>query len=163
MSSRLTRRMFLLFALTCLPVMAGSSPNRNAAVSFHVETDANDNPKMVFAQTVQGQQRMFRRLPDLSGRDLAGFRRIRAVGGNGAGAMFRLKESAAKRWQALTTSNINRWVISQVNGRVVDGFVIDQPINDGVVVIWKDLSEADLALLEKEFPQLDAKQPSKKP
>lgn len=163
MFSQLTRRAFLFLALSCLPLMAGGDPNRKFSVTFHIETDANDNPKMVFSQVVQGKQRVFRRLPDLSSRDIEGYKRIPAVSGGGFGVVFKLKESAAKRWQAITTANINRWVVSQINGRVVDGFVIDQPIRDGVVVVWKELTEEDFVLLRKEFEEIGAQKAQVKP
>jgi len=153
-----------MFGLSCLPLMAGGDPSRKFSVTFHMETDANDNPKMVFPQAVLGRQRVFRRLPDLSSRDIEGFKRIASGGNEGMGVVFKLKETASKRWQAVTSTNINRWVVSQVNGRVVDAFVVDQPIGDGLVVIWKGLTEEDLVLLKKEFTEIGVEEnPKKKP
>jgi hypothetical protein len=143
--------------------MAGGDPNRKFSVTFHMETDANDNPKMVFPQAVLGRQRVFRRLPDLSSRDIEGFKRIATDGKEGKGVIFKLKETSAKRWQAVTSANINRWVVSQVNGRVVDAFVVDQPIGDGLVVVWKGLTEEDLVLLKKEFTEIGDEKPKEKP
>lgn len=145
-----------------MPLLAGGSAARSSFVTVHVETESSDNPKMVFVQAVQGVPRTFRRMPDLSNRDIVAYKRIPAVGGAGSGAVFQLKEAAAKRWQALTTAGVNRWVVTQVNGRVVDGFVIDQPVSDGLIVVWKGLTEADLAVLQKEFPEIGADKAKRK-
>ena len=40
-------------------------------------------------------------------------------------------------WPRVTNANQGRWMIAQVNGRVVDGVLIDKQIGDGFIVIWK--------------------------
>ena len=39
--------------------------------------------------------------------------------------------------------------------------MIDKPVTDGVIVIWKGASEADVAILDKELPRIGAENKKK--
>lgn len=131
-------------------VSAAGKPDNKASISFHIETEASDNPKMIFPHTViNGQKRFFRRIPEISSKDVASYSPFPSDSGDGYGAVFRLKESAAKRLSAVTNMNQEKWLVAQVNGRLVDAVIIDQPINDGVLVVWKGITLADLTIFDK--------------
>ena len=85
-----------------------------------------------------------------------------ADSGQGFGLVLKLKPNAVNRLAALTSANQGRWLISQVNGRAVDGVLIDKPVNDGFIVIWKGVSDADIAVLDKELPRIGAENQKKK-
>lgn len=128
---------------------AGKAENK-ASLSFHIETEASDNPKMIFSHALNnGQTRYFRRLPEISTKDVVSYSPFPSDSGDGYGAVFRLKESAAKRLSALTNINQGKWLVAQINGRLVDAVVIDQPINDGILVVWKGITLADLSIFDK--------------
>lgn len=128
---------------------AGKADNK-ASLSFHIETEASDNPKMIFPHTLNnGQTRYFRRLPEISTKDVISYSPFPSDAGEGYGAVFRLRESAGKRLSALTNINQGKWLVAQVNGRIVDAVIIDQPINDGVLVVWKGITLADLTIFDK--------------
>jgi hypothetical protein len=128
---------------------AGKAENK-ASLSFHVETEASDNPKMIFPHTLNnGQTRYFRRLPEISTKDVVSYSPFPSDAGDGYGAVYRLRDSAAKRLSALTNINQGKWLVAQVNGRIVDAVIIDQPINDGVLVVWKGITLADLSIFDK--------------
>ena len=128
---------------------AGKAENK-ASLSFHVETEASDNPKMIFSHTVNnGETRYFRRIPEISTKDVISYSPFPSNTGEGYGAVFRLRESAAKRLAAITNINQEKWLVAQVNGRLVDAVIIDQPINDGVLVVWKGITLADLSIFDK--------------
>lgn len=131
-------------------VSATGKADNKASISFHIETEASDNPKMIFPHTVNnGQKRYFRRIPEISSKDVVSYSPIPSEAGDGYGAVFRLKESAAKRLSAVTNINQEKWLIAQVNGRLVDSVIIDQPINDGVLVVWKGITLADLSIFDQ--------------
>lgn len=137
-------------------VFAGGKKENKVSVTFHMETESTDNPKMIFPQLANGQTRYFRRLPDISTKDIVSFSPFPSEIGDGYGAVFKLKGNAASRLAALTNANQGRWMISQVNGRVVDGVMIDKQVDDGVVVVWKGLTLPDITLLDKELPRAGA-------
>jgi hypothetical protein len=155
----------ILTALTVLAMTpelsAGGKKSNKASVTFHLETEGTDNPKMIFPQMTNGQTRYFRRSPEITLLDMVSFSPFPADNGEGLGLIFKLKPNAANRLAAITSANLGRWFISQVNGRGVDAVMIDKPVTDGVIVIWKGASEADVAILDKKLPRIGAENKKK--
>ena len=116
---------------------------------------------MIFQQSVGGQTHCFRRSPEISLKDATAFRAFPSEVIGTYGLVLKLKSSAVNRLAALTTANLDRWMISQVNGHAVDAIMIDKPVNDGFIVIWKGVTEADLAILNKDLPQIGAEKAKK--
>jgi hypothetical protein len=110
---------------------------------------------MIFPQVVGEQTRYFRRMPEIGMKDIVSFSPFPSDVGEGFGIVFRLKSNAVNRFAAITAANQGRWLISQVNGRAVDGVIIDKQVNDGFIVIWKGVTLADVELLDEELPRAD--------
>lgn len=155
-------------ALGCL-ITAGFLPASHAAgkkdtpatVSFHLETDATDNPRMIFQQAAGGKMRTFSRVPEVSSKDVLSFAPFPADDGS-YGILFSLKDHAAKRLAAVTNMGQGRFLISQLNGRTVDGVLIDKPVEDGKLVIWKGGTLADIAVLDESYPRIGQEGQKKK-
>lgn len=151
-----TRWLFLfLFAFTSL-VWAGGD-KKVPQVSFHVETEDSDNPKMIFPYEVLGKQRSFRRMPEISSKDFVGFTPFPADDQASYGMLIQLKDSSGKRLTAVTTANQGRMLVCQAFGRVVDAVMIDQPVNDRVIVVWKGLTLDEIRELDKTMPRIGEK------
>lgn len=147
-----------LAALLAVAPNAVAGGNKKAArVSFHIETEGTDNPKMIFPHEVFGKQRFFRRIPDISSRDLVAFSPFPSEDQASYGAMFQLKDAARRRLAAVTADNIGRWLVCQAFGRIVDGVLVDEPIDDGAVVIWRGLSLEEIQELDKAMPRIGGK------
>lgn len=148
--------LLMLAVLALAPPLFGGGKNENkASVTFHLETEATDNPKMIFPQGVGNQTRYFRRMPEISIKDIVSFSPFPSDTGESFGIVFRLKGNAVNRLAAVTAANQGRWLISQVNGRAVDGVIIDKQVSDGYIVIWKGVTLADVEILDKKLPRAD--------
>jgi hypothetical protein len=155
--------LLLMFSLGIPPAaMASGKKEAKASISFHMETESTDNPKMIFPQMANGQTRFFRRLPEFSNKDVVAFSPFPSEFPGDYGILLKLKGNAANRLSALTNANQGRWMISQVNGRVIDGIMIDKQVDDGVLVVWKGVTLADIALLDEEIPRIGAEGKKKK-
>lgn len=154
--------MILVFsaALLC-PAAAGGKASKKASVTFHIQTDANENPKMIFAQEINGKAMHFRRMPEVGTKDLTTYSPFPSEGGGDFGAVFRLKGSAAGRLAAITNASQGRWLAAMVNGRIVDGVLIDKQIDDGVLVVWRGLNLDDIAALDKTLTRFGAEEGKK--
>jgi hypothetical protein len=154
MQPRLALLLMMLALVVAPAVFAGGKKDDRASVSFHMETEATDNPKMIFAQLTNGKTRYFRRIPDVSLKDIESFSPFPSdAGGGDYGVVFKLKSNAAGRLAAITNANQGKWMISELNGRVVDGLLIDKQISDGRLVIWKGVTLADITALEESLPR----------
>ena len=148
--------LLMLAVLALAPPLFGGGKNENkASVTFHLETEATDNPKMIFPQGVGNQTRYFRRMPEIGIKDIVSFSPFPSDTGESFGIVFRLKGNAVNRLAAVTAANQGRWLISQVNGRAVDGVIIDKQVSDGFIVIWKGVTLADVEILDKKLPRAD--------
>lgn len=146
----------MVAGLALAPPLFGGGKNENkASVTFHLETEATDNPKMIFPQVIGDQTRYFRRMPEIGMKDIVSFSPFPSDTGESFGIVFKLKGNAVNRLAAVTTANQGRWLIAQVNGRAVDGVIIDKQVNDGFIVIWKGVTLADVKTLEEELPRTD--------
>jgi hypothetical protein len=132
-----------------------------ATASFHLETDATDNPRMIFQQAAGGKMRTFTRVPEVSTKDILSFAPFPADDGS-YGILFSLKDHAAKRLAAVTNMGQGRYLLAQLNGRVADGVLIDKPVEDGKLVIWKGGTLADIAILDESYPRIGQEGKKKK-
>lgn len=155
MQRRLAALLILLAIVCPSAVTASGKRDPKASVRFFSEGDANDNPKMVLPLVANGKTRYFNRMPDITLNDIISFSPFPSdSGGDDYGIVFRLKESAAKRYAALTNLNQGRLMLSEINGRVADAFQIDKQINDGRIVIWKGVRLADVTALDATIPRI---------
>ena len=138
-------------------VEAGGDKGKGVRVSFHMETEATDNPKMIFPHEMFGKQRFFRRLPEVSLKDLVAFSPFPAEDQGSYGVMFQLKEPARRRLAAITAVSIGKWMVCQGFGRIVDGVMVDGPVDDGAIVIWAGLSLEEIKELDKVMPRIGEK------
>jgi hypothetical protein len=147
----------VLMALVCLvfsPILsAGGKKENKASISFHMETQATDNPKMIFPQMANGQTRYFLRTQEIGTKDIASFSPFPSEVAGDYGLIIQVKSHVINRLAAVTNANQGKWMIAQVNGRVVDGVFVDKQVSDGKLVIWKGISLDDVAILEKELPR----------
>lgn len=156
----LTRTLvILLIAAFTLPSLAGGKKRNMPGIAFHVQTQHEDNPKMIFQQNISGRQFFFRRMPDITSKDIQSFKPFPAKNGEGYGAMFQLKPGAKNRLSALSAANLEKWLLARVNGRAVDAVIIDNQINDGILVIWKRMTLEEIQGLDKSIPRTGEKKP----
>ena len=139
------------------PALAGGDKGKAARVSFHIETEGTDNPKMIFPHEMFGKQRFFRRIPDVSSKDLVAFSPFPSEDQASYGAIFQIKDTARRRLAAVTADNIGKWMVCQAFGRIVDGVLVDEPVDDGAIVIWAGLSLEEIKELDKAMPRIGEK------
>ncbi len=137
------------------PALAGGKAGEDAVVSFHMETDHAENPKMVVPVQAGGKTRYFRRMPEIVMRDIAAFRPFPGDdNANTYGIVFQLKNAASRRLANITNANQGRMMLAMTNGRPVDMVLIDQTVDDGFIVIWKGVTEADIRLYDDAVPRI---------
>lgn len=154
MQPRFAAALMILFTVFCPAVAASGKADNKASISLHMETESTDNPKMIFPQDVSGQTRYFRRVPEVSTKDVISFSPFPSDAGGDYGVVFKLKDNAARRLAAITSANQGRWLVTMINGRVVDGVIIDKQVDDGVFVAWKGVTLADVAIFDDSLPRI---------
>ena len=144
------------------PILAGGKKDDKLSISLHMETESTDDPKMMFRQEINGQTRYFKRTPEISHKDIVAFSPFPSDVTEEYGVVFKLKGSATNRLAVFTNLNQGRWMVIQVNGRMVDSLIIDRPVNDGLVVVWKGIKLSDMEIFDKSMPRIGEKKGDKK-
>lgn len=146
-----------LFAL-CLPhTLPAGDGKQQHAISFHIEGSQQDGPGRVFSHMVLGQERFFRLSPEITHTDFQAVLPFRSEEGDSFGAVFALRNRAKSRLSQITGSMQGSYIMVVVDGIPADYMLIDQQVDDGVLVIWRNLTNSHLEFFEKslKLPRLD--------
>lgn len=146
-------RTLLCLLLVCGFTYGAGEKAPKSTVSFHLESDGGEGPKMVFPQLVAGTERHFRFTPEITTTQVVAFRPFPSDRGD-YGMVLQLNQVGKNRLASTTAANVGKWMIAQANGRVVDGVVIDQAVTDGLIVIWKGISLPEVRVLETMIPRI---------
>lgn len=151
----MTRRIILaLLAFSFLsPVSASSKRPKKNTLTFHLEGNQVDGPKMVFPLPMGAKQRFFLKSPLTFTKELVAYKPFFADDGT-AGATFAFAPAAVNRISARTTQHQGKWLVAMLNGRPVDAIYIDRPVKDGKLVVWKGIKEAEITAFEYAFPHI---------
>ena len=112
---------------------------------------------MIFPHEVMGKQRFFRRIPEVSSIDYVAFSPFPSDDQASYGVILQLKDNARRRLAAVTQISSGKWLACKAFGRIVDGVLVEDPVDDGVVVIWKGLSIEEIGQLEEALPRIGEK------
>jgi len=154
--------LLLAFALWC---EGAGKQAKLYVVTFHVEGEETDNPKMVTRVKLgqEHRQYFFSKVPTFTDRDIAWFFPFTASDGVSYGAAFRFKEHSATKLKAITLTNQGKLLGLRCSDAPLQAVMIDRPIDDGVVVIWSGLQQRHLQEFRKKFPHVDDFQPADSP
>jgi hypothetical protein len=73
------------------------------------------------------------------------------------GVLLQLKDNARRRLAAVSQINSGKWLVCKAFGRIVDGVLVEDPVDDGLVVVWKGLSIEEIVLLDEALPRIGEK------
>jgi len=148
---------WMALLLTSPTAWAGAKKGNNLVVTFHMQTDINTNPKMIFEQLIAGEKKYFSNMADFSSRDIIAFSPFLADDKETYGAVFQLRGSAKTKLENLSTANKGKLLCAKVNGRVVDAVFIDETVKDGMLVIWNGIMDMEVKECDKLAPRINAK------
>ncbi len=137
--------------------IAGGSKGKKVDITFHIETEATDNPRMIFTSEVMGHQKFFRRIPEVSSKDFVAFSPFPSDDQSSYGVILQLKDSARGRLEAVTRAYSGKWLISKAFGRIIDGVLIEDPVTDGLVVVWNGLTIEEIKQIDEYIPRIGEK------
>ncbi len=146
----------ILLALLVLPaaVCASGKKTPPASVSFHMQGSAAEAPKFARkVRTVVGDK-YFRKVPEISTRDIVAFSPFPADDNRTYGVVFKLNAHGRKRLLEATTMNRGKLLLALVNGQALGVVRIDKPVKDGMLVIWSGIQQQEIKLYDKLAPRI---------
>ncbi len=133
-------------------LMAAGKKAADLSVSFHLQAAPGD--RRAFKQLTAGKEVFFGKSAEISTNDIVAYRPFPSEDGNTYGVVFQLNKTAAGRLRTLSTANQGKLLLAVLNGQVRDAVLIDKPVNDGLIVIWKWVSLAEIKLADKHVPRI---------
>lgn len=126
-------------------------------VTFHVEGEMTDNPKMITPVKLGAEHRQyyFSKIPSFTDHDIAWFYPFTSRDGASFGVAFKLKDHAAQELKGITLTNQGKLLGIRCSNAPIQAVLIDRPIDDGVIVIWEGLSQDHLKEFKRRFPHVD--------
>lgn len=148
------RSLVIAFIVALLPgaLMAGGKKAPDLTVTFHLEASAGEHK--AFKQLTSGKEVFYRKAPEVSTKDIVAFRPFPSDDGHSYGIVFQLNKTAAGRLNSLSTAERGKLLLAVVNGQVRDAVVIDKPVNDGMIVIWKRIALKEVRLADQHRPRI---------
>jgi hypothetical protein len=149
----------ILLALLIIPAStvtswASGKKTPPASISFHMEGSAAEVPK--FARKVKTLigEKYFRKVPEVSTKDIVAFSPFPADDKNSYGVIFKLNSKATQRLNTSTTMNRGKLLLALVNGQALGVVRIDKPVKDGMLVIWSGIKQQEIKLYDKVAPRI---------
>ena len=130
----------------------GKKPPKNR-LTFHMQGQASDGPKMVFPLPMGGKRLFFKKSPLTFTKEIVAFLPFFAEDGT-AGATFQFRPETARRIAAITNQNRQKWLVAMLNGRPVDAVFIEEPVTDGKLVIWQGMKQAETVSFDYVIPHI---------
>jgi hypothetical protein len=147
-----------LLCLAAIPLLtSGGKKSESFVITFHVEAPAEEAPD--FAAPIklgtEMRQYYFKKVPEVTDRDIAWFYPFVSENGQSFGAAFKLKDKAMDGLKALSLTHQGKLLGARIANAPYSAVMIDRPIEDGVLVVWNGLDKTHLKAFEKKFPHVE--------
>lgn len=155
----MNRRLAILFLLPALALFMGNGKKaKSSLVTFHLEGTQEEAPKFSIPIKLGSEMRQyyFKRVPSLTDADIAYFYPFVSENGASFGVGFKLTPYGTETLKALTLTNQGKLLGIRVPNAPYGAVMIDQPIEDGVIVLWEGLTQDHLKAFEKKFAHIEA-------
>lgn len=146
----------ILVALLTMPasILASGKKTPPASISFHMEGSAAEAPKFARQVDTLVGKKFFRKVPEISTKDIVAFSPFPADDATTYGIVFKLNAQAMRRLTTVTTMNRGKLLLALVNGQALGVVRIDKPVNDGVLVIWSGIRQQEIKLYDQVAPRI---------
>ncbi len=162
-----SKRYFLPLALVLSLLCVSGSKRPSTLVSFHIEAEAaeaevDSQGKFILPLRLGNPPTTyyFRKVPELTSKQVEGFYAFPSRTGTGFGAAFKLDPQGRNRLLSVTSSNSGKRLLTTVNTRPVNFVIIDKAISHGYIVVWSGLNEDDIVRFRKDMTEIVPNQPS---
>lgn len=144
---------FLALAVCCLTACSALDKKPKVVITVHSQGSDMDNPKTIFRRQIEGRTMVFKILPEFSQQCIAGIHPFPAADGT-FGLAMKLDFKGTNSLDIVTRMGRGGYLMSMVNGTVVDYVQIDKPVTDGIFTIWRGLPQELVTELEKKYPPI---------
>ncbi len=137
---------------TTSSILAGAKPS--LVIAFMIEGGEIEGPRVVQPVPLGTEKIWVRKLPLLTQKNIKAFYPFAADDGT-MGVALRVDESGWRNVREAGSLDLGKRLLVMVNGRVVQTLKVDNPKKDDkIVVIWRGLTQQEVAVLRKAYPEI---------
>ena len=125
--------LFCAIFVLSLPAQASGKKTPPASISFHLEGSAVEAPKFAREFNTLAGARYFRKVPEVSSKNIEACSPFPADDDRTYGIVFKLNSQGSKRLNEVTTMHQGKLLLSLVNGQPLGVVRIDKPVSDGIL------------------------------
>ena len=134
--------------------MANGKKGPPAAITFHLQGTAAESPKFSREVETLAGRHFFRKVPEVSTKDIVAFAPFPADDKVTYGVVFQLSKRSAQRINATTNLNRGKLLMATVNGQAIGVVRINAPVTDGKLVIWSGIKADEIKLYDQLAPRI---------
>ncbi len=151
------RRFLFLLPLLLSTLVSCSTFGKKDKVLITVFSQGSDmdSPKSVFRRNLEGKEVILKVIPEFTQKSVVAFHPFPAADGS-YGIALKLDFKGSNALEIVTRTRQGELLVSMVNGAVVDYVTIDSTVMNGIFTIWRGLPEELIAIMDKEYPRIQA-------
>ena len=119
-----------------------------------MEAHAAEAPRFAREVKTLAGMKHFRKIPEVSSKDIVAFSPFPADDKQTYGLVFQLNTQASRRLRTATNRHQGKHLLALVNGQAMGIVYIDKPVTDGILVIWSGVKLENIKLYDKIAPRI---------
>lgn len=155
------RLLSLILCFSFLNAHDASAKGKNRAkvmISFHLETTNVQNKELAIEADTQMGKKFIEKFPIFITSNFTAYYPFQSPHeGELYGVSLQLNQKSAARLKSISAENKGKYIVANVNGKVVDMIYIDKQVDGRVITIWRGLDPAILKLVNPILPQIGEK------
>ncbi len=151
--------LILCFGLAHVNVASANGKKRPpVSITFHLEANSLEGRKLsIPAETPMGTK-YIQKSPSFTTKDFIAYYPFVSPHENEMyGVTLQLGKAGAMRLKALSASNKGKYIVVNINGKVVDMIFVDKEVDGRVITIWRGVDPEFLALVNPILPKIGEK------
>ena len=144
--------------LSTISAQAKGEKRPPISITFHFEATGVEGKKFAVPVETQLGKRFIQKVPSISTKDIIAYYPFVSPHPDGQyGVSLQLNSVAAKRLSMLAAQNKGRYIVANINGKVVDMLFIDKQVDGRVITIWRGIDPNFLAYVNPIMPKIGEK------
>jgi len=143
----------------CASAGGGSTKGGQLVVSIHMQGGEDATQPELITPVKLGtehKQYYFIKIPIFTDRDFLWYYPFVSQDGNSHGVAFKLKEERIPLLTKISSEHQGKLLGTRVVDAPLNAILIDQPVTDGVIVIWDGLAKSHLQVIDTKVKHYDS-------
>lgn len=134
---------------------AGGKKKPPISITFHLEAANAEGRKLSIPVDTKMGKKFIQKSPTFSTKDFIAYHPfVSPHNGEMYGVALQLNKTAAARLRAVSAAYKGKYIIANVNGKVVDMLFIDKQVDGRVITIWRGVDPQFLTIVNPILPRI---------